>query len=128
MWILNFPASYPTFFVVLALVWSVIQAWAGWLYGYYIFDANRPNDLKKKVVRRVYGFHHGALYFVCSISGFAAWGLIDSILRGISNWSGVTAGTVSVILGLTALSVLGISGALSRLLYLGNLSLKGNVL
>ena len=120
MWLITFPTSYPTLFWLAAIIWSAYQGYAGREYGLYIFDQSPNTDSNTKVVRHLaYGFHHGAFYFLISLSGFVAWSLINSIVEKISDWSQVTAGSAAILVALAGFSVLGVSGALARMLYLG---------
>jgi len=121
MWIVNLPTSYPISFWFAAIVWSVFQGYAGREYGLYIFDKARENDSNKKRVRQLaYGFHHGAFYFLCSLSGFVAWCIGNQVSEKIGNWAEVAAGTGAILVALVVVSIVGISGALPRILYLGN--------
>ena len=70
--------------------------------------------------RWFYGVHHGALYFVCALSGFIAWKLAVQMSSTINNWPNVATGTGAVFVALALLSVAGVSGILPRILYLGN--------
>jgi len=134
MQIVNFSVCHPDWFCAFAVAWSVFQGCAGYRYGLYIFDnalsvgdgkdacrhggivvdslpgTKRP--VRSKWVRLLaYGLHHGVFYFVCSLSGFAAWWFIGS---------GIAGGKEAVLVALGVLAVSGISGALPRILYLGN--------
>lgn len=120
MWIVNIPTSSPCLFWTFAFVWSAFQAWAGFHYGLHIYDSACRVNINKPYVRLLaYGFHHGAWYFFCSLSGFIAWCVAHWVSSRIGNWSDVASGTGAIIVALAALSVLGVSGALSRILYLG---------
>ena len=122
--IVKFPASYPVVFLIVSIVWSVYQAYVGYWYGLYIYDNAYNKDTKPTRQPHVrllaYGLHHGAFYCLCSFSGFAAWCLAHWVSKSITNWSGVTSGTGAILTALAVLSVLGVSGALPRILYLGN--------
>ncbi|MDO8571817.1 MAG: hypothetical protein Q7R79_04015 [bacterium] len=121
MWFVTLPASYPVLFWLIAILWSAFQGYAGREFGFYIFDHARNGDSEKKTVRQLaYGFHHGAFYFLSSLSGFVAWSLVHSISEKIPNWSEVAAGSGAILVALGGFSVLGISGALARILYMGN--------
>ena len=117
MWFITLPTSSPIFFWIVAIAWSSFQSYAGYHYGVFIFDtAERKNShTPPQLVRRLaYGAHHGAMYFCCAFAGFAAWYLIASRFVSSGNWSSA----VTVALGLV--SIVGVSGALPRMLYLGN--------
>jgi hypothetical protein len=121
MQIVNFPTSSPFLFWTVAIVWSAFQAYAGFQYGLYIYDSAHKDDSHKPRVRLVaYGLHHGAFYCLCSLSGFAAWCLAHWVSERIGNWSEVAGGTGAILVALAVFSILGISGALPRILYLGN--------
>lgn len=121
MQIVNFPQSFPCLFWTLAIGWSSFQAYAGFQYGLYIYDSSKPNDQSiKKLVRNVaYGLHHGLFYFTCSLSGFLAWGLTHLVSSKINNWSNISGGTGAILVAIAVFSVVGVSGALPRILYLG---------
>jgi len=121
MWIVNFPISYPTLFWLVAFVWSAYQALCGYQYGLYIFNSHRKEELRRVRVRCwFYGIHHAAFYFLCALSGFIAWIFGLQLSSKIVNWSEVTTGTGAVLIALVVLSVVGVSGILPRILYLGN--------
>jgi len=84
----------------------------------YINDTS-DNPRTGRARHAIYGLHHGMLYFVCSFAGFEAWALGSSLAARIDGWSSLSGGTATVIIGLATLILLGISGALPRLLYLG---------
>jgi hypothetical protein len=124
--ILNFPVSSPPFFWIVALVWSAYQAFAGYQYGLWIYDnaykmvdKNNNRNLKWDVRTLAYGLPHSAFYFLCSISGFVAWNLTLWVSERITNWSEISSGTGAILIALAVLSLLGVSGALPRILYLG---------
>jgi len=121
MQIVNFPVSSPCLFWIAATVWSTIQGIAGYWYGIYIYDSRAVDEyVRPKYVKPfAYGFHHGAFYFLCSLSGFVAWYLANLVSGRIGNWSEVAGGTGAILVALAVFSVLGISGALPRILYLG---------
>lgn len=117
-------------FCFAALAWSAYQAFVGWNYGLYIIDsaATRTTETEEggvaarkptKAIRHsVYGAHHAMWYFACSIFGFAALSLfVDTV--GLVQVSTITAGGAAVLFAFGAVAVLGVSGALARLLYLG---------
>ena len=121
--IVTFPVSSPVLFWIIAIIWSVYQAYVGFQYGLYICDtARKDNSLKPKTHVRIlaYGLHHSAFYCLCSLSGFVAWRLALWISERITNWSDISSGTGAVLIALVVLSSLGVSGALPRILYLGN--------
>lgn len=95
---------------------------AGWNYGLFINEtlATPRTDWRRQWVYRM---HHGMLYFACSFCGFVARALAASLTQSltasVNAWSSLSAGSATVFLALCAGSVLGVSGALSRLLYLG---------
>jgi hypothetical protein len=121
MWFVSLPTSYPVCFLIVVILWSAFQAYTGYHYGVFISDSASRNDGRKACVRLVaYGVHHGAIYFCCSVSGFAAWYLADRVSEKIGNWSEVAAGTGAILVALAVLSIVGVSGALPRILYLGN--------
>src|ERR1700694_197725 len=115
MWIVNFPALHPLWFWVAAIAWGVYQFMAGYHYGTYIFNSHRQNESHLVFVRRwFYGVHHGAFYFICTVSGFVAWTLARQMSGRITNWSEVATGTGAILVSLALLSVLGVSGILPR--------------
>jgi hypothetical protein len=121
MQIINFPTSFPFLFLAVAVVWSVFQGYAGVRYGLYIYDSAYEAGSRKPFVRLMaYGLHHGAFYCLCSFSGFAAWCLLRGLSEKIGNWSEVAGGTGAILIALAVFSVLGVSGGLPRILYLGN--------
>ena len=123
MQIVEFPTSFPFLFWTIAIVWSAFQAYVGFQYGLYIYKSAYPckDDRPKACVRLLaYGLHHGAFYCLCSLSGFLAWCLAYWVSSRIGNWSDVAGGTGAILVALSVFSVLGVSGALPRILYLGN--------
>ena len=121
MQIINFPSLSPTCFWIVAFFWSAFQAYTGFQYGLYICDAACKDPRPKPHVRFLaYGLHHGAFYGLCSLSGFAAWRLVPLVSEKIVNWSDVAGGTGAILIALTVFTVAGISGALPRILFLGN--------
>jgi hypothetical protein len=125
MGIINFPASCPILFWLLAAAWSGFQALVGYQYGLYIFDSNREKNWHMRRVRFwFYGVPHGAFYFVCTLSGFVAWKfgspLANKVSEQIGNGSSVATGTGAILVALALLSIAGVSGILPRILYLGN--------
>jgi hypothetical protein len=121
MWIVNFPASHPFWFWLVAIVWATYQAMAGYQYGLYIFNSHRHDERQMVFVRRwFYGVQHSAFYFICTIAGFIAWMLAGKIGATISNWSDVATGTVAILVALALLATVGVAGILPRILYLGN--------
>lgn len=122
--IVNFPMLSTYSFWGVAIVWSTIQGIAGYWYGIYIYDSSEVNRfVRPKYVKPfAYGFHHGAFYFLCSISGFIAWCLALKIaekINIINDWSAVSGGTATILTALLLIAVLGVSGALPRILFLG---------
>lgn len=126
MHIVSFPMLCPKTFWGLAFVWSVIQGCAGRWYGLYIYDSNAIDKyVRPKYVRHfAYGFHHGAFYFLCSFAGFIAWCLAAQFAAKIGEtegaWLTISGGSGTILLALAVLGLLGVSGALPRVLYLGN--------
>jgi hypothetical protein len=122
MWFVRLPRFCPEFFLIVAIIWSSFQAYAGYHYG--VFISERAGLCRDKSVRFwAYGIHHGAIYFWCSVSGFAAWYLADRLsqeIKEIEHWSEVATGTGAILIALAVLSIVGVSGALPRILYLGN--------
>lgn len=119
--IMNFPASFPFLFWTVAVLWSVFQGYAGLRYGLYIYDSAYKAGDRKPFIRLVaYGLHHGAFYTICSVSGFVAWCLLGGLFEKISDWSEVGGGTGAILIALVVLTVVGVSGGLPRVLYLGN--------
>jgi hypothetical protein len=122
----NFLISHPYWFWIVAIIWSVIQGYAGNYYGLYIYKSAyerngspRPR-LKPCVQFFAYRLPHILFYFVCSMSGFVALYLAYLVSVRICNWSEVASGTGAILIALAVFSVLGVSGALPRILYLGN--------
>jgi hypothetical protein len=121
MRIINLPAFFPSLFWAVAILWSTFQGYAGLRYGLYIYDTAHSAENQKPFVRFVaYGFHHGIFYCVCSLSGFAAWCLLSALSDKIGSLSQIAGGTGAILVALGVLAVLGISGGLPRVLYLGN--------
>lgn len=121
MQIINFPALSPGWFWIVAFVWSAFQAYTGFQYGLYICDTACKDSRPKAHVRFLaYGLHHGAFYCLCSLSGFAAWCLARWVSERIVDWSEIAGGTGTILVALAVFAVLGISGALPRILFLGN--------
>jgi len=117
----KFPSIPSDIILAVAIVWSTYQSLAGYQYGLYIFDSHREKDRHMVRVRSLlYGVHHGALYFLCSLSGFIAWSIVRSVAEKIGNWSEVAGGTGAILIALALISVVGVSGILPRILYLGN--------
>jgi len=125
MKIVNFPMLFPCCFWIIAIAWSVFQGYAGYWYGLFIYDSNAiDKPVRPTHVRPVaYGVHHGFFYFLCSFSGFIAWSLALQIAKRI-NWSAVTGGLATILTALLLIAVLGVSGALPRILFLGKNPLK----
>ena len=119
MLILGLPMSSPCWFSVIAILWSLFQSYAGYQYGIYIFTTARNDNSPWHVRVLAYGLHHALWYFVCSFSGFVAWYLAEMVAMRVCNWSEVANGTGVVFVALAAIALMGVSGALSRLLYLG---------
>lgn len=66
--IFSFPNSHPCPFYLIAILWSIFQAVAGYYYGVYIF--NSANDKGKKGMNTflailAYPVHHAAFYALC---------------------------------------------------------------
>lgn len=122
MSIINFPQLCPPVFWLFAIAWSFFQAFAGYHYGLYICDsAYKPLASKpSKCVRQVaYGIIHGAFYFILTFLGFLAWDHALSLSSSIDHCSTVSGGMETFLITLAVFSVLGVSGALPRILYLG---------
>jgi hypothetical protein len=122
----------------------LFQGYTGYWYGLYIYDsAFKDLELKDlnlklkalelkalelnastscsrpKYVRTLaYGIHHGCFYGLCSLSGFVAWHLAVSLVKSI-NFPTVGGGTATILIALAVFAVLGVSGALSRILFMG---------
>jgi hypothetical protein len=121
MRVVNFPASFPYLFWVVAVLWSAFQGYAGFRYGLYIYDAAYKESGQEPFVRiTAYGLHYGAFYSICSFSGFAAWCLLSGLLKNVGNWSQIGGGTGAILVALAVLTVVGVSGGLPRVLYLRN--------
>jgi len=121
MWFILFPINHQYYFLGLAVAWSACQAYAGYWYGTYIFE--RANLCRKPHVRIcAYGAHHAAFYFFCSLCGFTAWYVAGKVSAkiGVDHWSTIGGGTATILVALAVLTAVGISGALPRILYLGN--------
>ena len=114
---LTLPESIPWLFWLIAIVWSVSHGVAGYQYGTYICDKARPDVAKG--VRCVYGGHHAMLYFTTSFSGFVAWPLLTSLSSRIADWSQVPVSAATLFVAIAAFAVLGVSGALARILHTG---------
>lgn len=115
---LSLPSSIPWLFWLLALAWSgVAQGVPGYHYGTYICDRDRKEASLS--VRRLYGFHHAALYFTSSLAGFVAWLVLDHAVSPVEQWSQFSASTTAASVAIAAFAVLGVSGALARILYTG---------
>lgn len=116
-------ASLPTlgtgWFCWLALLWSAYQAIAGWTYGLYIIDSVPNTDPGPWRRYGVYGLHHGLWYLACSYAGFVSWSIGVTVAAGVKEWASIGAGLGALLVALGALAVLGVSGALARMLFLG---------
>ena len=120
MEIVNLPASFPRLFWTFAVLWSVFQGYAGFYYGLYIYDSANLKIKQKYVRVTAYGLHHGAFYFICSLSGFTAWCLIDGLLHKVDNLSQIGGGAGTILVAFSLLTVAGVSGVLPRILHMGN--------
>jgi len=119
MWLVSFPTSCPFWFSILAIGWSAFQFYAGYNYGTYIYDQAFKNETRDKRKRIwAYGVHHGIQYFICCLAGFIAWLLLISMTK-CPNCENFDTGYGAILFALFAFSVIGISGALARILYLG---------
>lgn len=114
----SLPSTHPTMYWWLAATWCLFQSYVGWEYGLFICDHARkdvPFQGRYPALRRhlAYGFHHSAFYGVCTLAGFAAW-------SGVGSMTDVARSSASgaVLLSLAGVAVLGVSGALPRVLYL----------
>jgi hypothetical protein len=137
MLIVKLPTSCSCLFWAGAMILSAFQAFVGFRYGLYICTAaHKDDDYKPKddssyrprppkppnyVRWFAYGGHHALLYFVCSLSGFLAWYLALRVSSEVVSWTEISSGTGAVLVALSVLAVLGVSGALARILYLGKL-------
>jgi hypothetical protein len=54
------------------------------------------------------------------MSGFVAWSLANDLYQSVESWSSVGGGTGAVMIALAGFTVMGVSGALPRILYLGH--------
>ena len=121
MWLVRLPTNHSYIFVAIAFAWSSFQFFAGYCYGIFIFE--RANLCRTKLVRiGAYGIHHAAFYFLCSVAGFTSWYVANRMSEKIEgcNWSTIGGGTGAMFVALVAVSIIGVSGALPRILYLGN--------
>jgi hypothetical protein len=121
--IFSFPNYCPFGFYLIAILWSIFQAIAGYHYGLYIF--NSANDKGKVGMNEfwatlAYPIHHAFFYALCSLSGFIAWHIAYLIVAQITDFRNISTGTGAVLIALSLLALSGISGALPRILYLGN--------
>lgn len=115
------PSAHPTLFCWIAAIWCLFQSYVGWEYGLYICDRARkevPITGPCPVLRRraAYGFHHSAFYGLCTLAGFLAW----SVAVGARADMLQASASGAVLVALAGTAVLGVSGALPRVLYLGN--------
>ncbi|HLE56902.1 MAG TPA: hypothetical protein VJB15_07455 [Rhodothermia bacterium] len=115
----SFPSLANTWFCWLALFWSLYQAAAGWSFGLFTVAHIPKKDLGSARRHLIYGIHHALWYFACSYAGFASWSLAVGIAAKVSDWSNVGAGLGTLLAALVAVAVLGVSGALARMLFLG---------
>lgn len=121
MQIANLPVSFPCIFWIIACAWSIFQGYAGFRYGLYIYDLAQNSSTPNQFVRfTAYGLHHGAFYCLCSLSGFTAWRFLIVLSEKVINWSEISGGTGAVLISLAVISVVGVSGGLPRILFLGN--------
>jgi len=121
--ILSFPNSCPFPFYLIAILWSIFQAIAGYHYGAYIYNsANDKGKVRMKIYWPIlaYPVHHAAFYALCSLSGFIAWHIAYLLASQIRCWADISTGSSAVLIALLLLAISGISGALPRILYLGN--------
>lgn len=118
MVIVELPQTHPLCFGVIAVLWTAVQGLAGWNYGLFI---NETSSAPRTDWRRhaVYGLHHACQYVACSVAGFASWQKVSELLAPQDSLLAVTAPGATLTLALGAVTVLGVSGALARLLYLG---------
>ncbi len=114
-----FPSLATSWFCWLALIWSLYQLVAGWNYGLFIVVKIPATELGKARRHLIYALHHGLWYFACSYAGFASWSLAVGIAAKVIDWSAVGAGLGTLLAALVAVAVLGVSGALARMLFLG---------
>lgn len=123
MWLVMFPTTCPAWFWVLAIGWSLFQGYTGRVYGLFICESARRGEVGQpsRLTREgAYGLHHASLYFVCSMSGFVAWSLANDLYQSVESWSSVGGGIGAVMIALAGFTVMGVSGALPRILYLGH--------
>ncbi len=116
----SFPTLANTWFCWLALVWSLYQGAAGYSFGLFTVANIPTKDLKPARRHLIYGLHHGLLYFACSYAGFACWSLAVGIASKVTDWGGAEVGLGTLLAALAVISVLGVSGALARMLFLGH--------
>lgn len=118
MWLATFPNFHPVWFWLIAISWSAFQGYTGWVYGLFIAQSNASAS---RVARALaYGAHHAAFYVLCASAGFGAWALASHTSTRIYDWSSIAGGTAALLVALGAFAVAGVSGALPRILYLGN--------
>ena len=130
MLIVNFPILFPWSFWIGAIAWCLFQGFSGYRYGLYIFDSayaatkdKKPSRPAENVRQIAYGVHHGAFYFICSLSGFIAWTLAPQVAEKIEKanaWTEISGGSGAILIALAVLALLGVSGGLPRILFLGN--------
>jgi hypothetical protein len=131
MWLLTLPADHPRWFFALALIWSGYQAVAGWVFGLYTFDRAHPKSSEQQRPSEaapaapwqrflVYALHHSAFYFICTVFGFASWRVLSVALGRVDSWGNLSAGAGTVLIALATFVLVGVSGILPRILYLGN--------
>ncbi|MCI0706305.1 MAG: hypothetical protein L0Y80_02305 [Ignavibacteriae bacterium] len=121
------PTICIVFYYLIATAWSVFQYYAGRTYGLFIIDST-DHKLKISSTKEIlwlgassrdrkwaYGFQHGAFYFICTFSGFVSLNIAYLMWCENYNWENLS--TVFVLLCIY--SVVGISGGLPRILFLG---------
>lgn len=123
MSLLDLPNSPSCAFYIIAISWSLFQAHAGYHYGLFIFDSacdtGKQSMNKNWAKKWAYAVPHSALYFLCTFSGFLALFLTYLLASKIDDWLNISGGTGAIFVALALFTVSGISGALPRMLYLG---------
>jgi len=117
-------------FYLIATAWSIFQYYAGYTYGLFIINSTdhqlkNSNGYKEATEKWpgatdrnrkwAYGFQHGAFYFICTFSGFVALNFAYLVWQENCSWESLP--TIFIVLCIYA--VVGISGALPRILFLG---------
>jgi hypothetical protein len=87
--------------------------------GGHIYDQAIEEGRDQCIRRWAYCVPHAGLYLVATVVGIAAWLLLNAIAARI-DVSQLSGGTATLLVATAMLGVLGVSGALGRLLYIGN--------